>query len=170
MQPFIHLSIIKFSNKTNIPNSSILHPLPWQRSFYGYLLINLGKANWKGRSPHHPSCPNPTTNWQFFLKSSHPIRTQEVIDNTYTPYSSTNELLFCFNEYGISKLTKSLYRAGPSLRRVRQLPKAPKSQNFRKEPGSSFKWIIKIIWHILLTKKKKKNLVLNKIIDQKSTR
>ena len=27
-------------------------------------------------------------------------------------------------------------RAGPSLRRVRQLPKAPKSQNFRKEPGS----------------------------------
>ena len=58
------------------------------------------------------------------------------------------------------------YRAGPSLRRVRQLPKAPKSQNFRKELGS-FKWITKIIWHILLTKKTK-ILVLNKIIDQKT--
>ena len=55
------------------------------------------------------------------------------------------------------------YRAGPSLR---QLPKAPKSQNFRKELGS-FKWITKIIWHILLTKKTK-ILVLNKIIDQKT--
>ena len=40
MQPFIHLPIIKFPNKTNIPNSSILRPLPWQRSFYRGLLVN----------------------------------------------------------------------------------------------------------------------------------
>ena len=40
---------------------------------------NLGNANWKCWSPYHPSCqnltlfPNPTTNWQFLLKSSHPM-------------------------------------------------------------------------------------------------
>ena len=40
---------------------------------------NLGKATWKDWSPYHPSYqnltlfPNPTTNWQFLLKSSHPI-------------------------------------------------------------------------------------------------
>ena len=41
---------------------------------------NPRKANWKGWSPYHPSCqnltlfPNLTTNWQFLLKSSQPIR------------------------------------------------------------------------------------------------
>ena len=43
------------------------------------------------------------------------------------------------NNWNTWKIDYTLYlesRAGPSLRRVRQLPKAPNSQNFRKEPGS----------------------------------
>ena len=44
------------------------------------ITYSLGKANLKGWSPYHASCqnltlfPNLTTNWQFLLKSSHPMR------------------------------------------------------------------------------------------------
>ena len=44
------------------------------------ITYSLGKANLKGWSPYHASCqnltlfPNPTTNWQFLLKSSQPMR------------------------------------------------------------------------------------------------
>ena len=55
---------------------------------------NLGKANWKGWSPYHPSCqnltlfPNPTTNWQFLLKSSQPMRIPLYKPHPWTPLPS----------------------------------------------------------------------------------
>ena len=51
-----------------------------------------------------------------------------------------NQVPNCSSERNIKAFNLMNYllqsRAGPSLRRVRQLHKAPKSQNFRKEPGS----------------------------------
>ena len=55
---------------------------------------SLGKTNWKGWSPYHPSCqnltlfPNPTTNWQFLRKSSHPLRIPLHKPHPWTPLPS----------------------------------------------------------------------------------
>ena len=83
--PCIKLPIIKIPNEMNIPTS----PFPWPRlvnedsteaSLSVAIPYNPRKANWRGWSPHHPSCQNltlfpiPTMNWVFLLKSSQPIR------------------------------------------------------------------------------------------------
>ena len=73
--------------------------------------------------------------------------------------------VFCSGDSTMQQIIVS--RAGPSLRRVRQLPKAPKwkgAPKFQKRTGeqrekkkNSFKRITKIIWHILLSFNPKKN-------------
>ena len=62
------------------PNPSLVNEDSTEASLSVAIPYNPRKANWRGWSPHHPSCQNltlfpiPTMNWVFLLKSSQPIR------------------------------------------------------------------------------------------------